>query len=767
MDIDTLKIIKAKEFYEEISQLYGFDNWNRIIDGFKDSSEIDIGKSECRFNIVVRYHHKQMSNKEMKGIICYGVCLCGVGISMSPISFPSKSFLKAPQKRIPPRYSVYKKDYIRQLKNENDQIRKKYKNYGGWVFIPLSVLEDNNIDLDTLKHSFIYCRGRWGEKTRNSIVIEKIMECYDEAEVREKAGRVSKLIISEMNLKTRERDLENRERECKNRIEKVTSQSDNLDRLYKAINNLDKYCDKLIHQFLDDNEEKKKEYIKAEQELNESKKRVENSKEELQSLSDTIEKQEEEKKAKEKERNLLTDKQKDLESEIAGLNEEIKKLDQQIEELKGECDWRSAGVVELEADLADYVDRCKTAVDEKKKEKEKFERIVKEHEQSIIDGKRALYDFERKHLFNTKKASVEVEANYPEGISEYVSTYLFSLHRRCYPEEERIIPRFLSAVGSGQIILLAGKPGCGKSTLPVLIGEAIGAEVVTVTVQPNWTDSQDILGYYNHKDGSYIHTPFLDALIGANKKDDKMYFIVLDEMNLAHIEYYFSSVLSAMETEDRLIRLRSGFGRRDRKEDETKDESEQELFEIKLPTNVQFVGTVNMDELSKSISPKVLDRSCVIELSYRDGITPDPVDIKTICEVKKSTFSAKCFTGYDEEPNLHSKEVEEIQKVYDKLGDFYDKNRASIIGLRPALSHRGRMRSSFMLSHGTNPGDIVLSRLLPTLNWEMPEELFSDLKKLFEENVVLREKRIIEKLEAMKDDFEDRVVLDYWLESGR
>ena len=218
-----------------------------------------------------------------------------------------------------------------------------------------------------------------------------------------------------------------------------------------------------------------------------------------------------------------------------------------------------------------------------------------------------------------------------------------------------LIQQFLCAYETNQIIVLHGKPGTGKTSFVDAFLKAMNAiegEVhyneKLISVRPNWVDGQDLMGYYNPIEHRYYTTPFLEALMEANEEQErnpvnpKKYIICLDEMNLAHIEYYFADILSAMETEEKEITLMS------------KDEwdSAMELFDriiehykthnpatiddeirnnnaqkgqdnlsklkdgkLKIPANVQFVGTLNMDATTKGLSPKVIDRSFIIEVS--------------------------------------------------------------------------------------------------------------------------------------------------------
>jgi 5-methylcytosine-specific restriction endonuclease McrBC GTP-binding regulatory subunit McrB len=128
-------------------------------------------------------------------------------------------------------------------------------------------------------------------------------------------------------------------------------------------------------------------------------------------------------------------------------------------------------------------------------------------------------------------------------------------------------------------------------------------------VAPNWTTNEDLLGYLNPiTDEEYHYTDFSRFLEEAEKeykqaqeekRTPKPYHLVLDEMNLARVEYYFAKFLSAME-----VRMREG---------EAKIELAPDK-QVSLPPNLYFIGTVNMDETTQGFAEKVYDRAQLIEL---------------------------------------------------------------------------------------------------------------------------------------------------------
>lgn len=158
--------------------------------------------------------------------------------------------------------------------------------------------------------------------------------------------------------------------------------------------------------------------------------------------------------------------------------------------------------------------------------------------------------------------------------------------------------------------IMAGLSGSGKTLLAKRYAEALinqfGAKpesnLLIQAVQPGWYDPTPLFGYVNPLSaGNYKLPVMLEMLFRANQHPDQPFVIILDEMNLSHPEQYFAPVLSAMESGDAL-RLHN----------------EGPSFDgvpnaIPYPTNVAFIGTVNMDETTHGISDKVLDRAFTLE----------------------------------------------------------------------------------------------------------------------------------------------------------
>ncbi|MEA1974814.1 MAG: DUF3578 domain-containing protein, partial [Bacillota bacterium] len=169
-----------------------------------------------------------------------------------------------------------------------------------------------------------------------------------------------------------------------------------------------------------------------------------------------------------------------------------------------------------------------------------------------------------------------------------------------------IIENFYLSLKSKPFVLLAGISGTGKTKLVELFSKSIGYEFEIIPVKPDWNDMSDLLGYKDIK-GDFIKGKLFKVIVEAIDNPSVGHIVCLDEMNLARVEYYFSDILSLMETKN------ENFESKCFDLDLGKDnENDKKIY---IPNNLYFVGTVNMDETTHPFSKKVLDRANTIEFS--------------------------------------------------------------------------------------------------------------------------------------------------------
>ena len=173
------------------------------------------------------------------------------------------------------------------------------------------------------------------------------------------------------------------------------------------------------------------------------------------------------------------------------------------------------------------------------------------------------------------------------------------------------VASFIASMAASRTIILQGMSGTGKTSLPVAWGVYLGSPTDVVPVQPTWKERADVLGYYNEFTGRYSESPLLKSLYAASGTDN-MRIVVLDEANIARVEYYFAEFLSLLELPDsasrRLPVAPSGM---------EGDPDRMEGGMIPLPDNVWFIMTANNDDSTFSFSDKVYDRASVIDLDTR------------------------------------------------------------------------------------------------------------------------------------------------------
>ena len=174
------------------------------------------------------------------------------------------------------------------------------------------------------------------------------------------------------------------------------------------------------------------------------------------------------------------------------------------------------------------------------------------------------------------------------------------------------IRRFIGGLSVTKLLILQGMSGTGKTSLAYAFGEFLGNTTTIIPVQPMWKERTDLVGYYNEFTKRFNETQLLIKMYEANYTDE-IYITVLDEMNIARIEYYFAEFLSLLE-----IPNLDG-----RNLDVVADKWDNDPIglsdkgRIRLPHNMWFVGTANNDDSTFAISDKVYDRAMVLNLDKK------------------------------------------------------------------------------------------------------------------------------------------------------
>lgn len=184
--------------------------------------------------------------------------------------------------------------------------------------------------------------------------------------------------------------------------------------------------------------------------------------------------------------------------------------------------------------------------------------------------------------------------------------------------ELEVMKQMFASFGAAKMLILQGISGTGKTSLPYAFGQFIQNPSVICSVQPSWRDRTELFGYYNDFTKKYTETDFLKTLYEAHYYEDPR-IVILDEMNIARVEYYFAEMLSILELpreEERFISVVSNTA--------SSDPDLMKEGKIWIPNNIWYVGTINNDDSTFAVADKVYDRAIPIDLDDRAELFEAP-----------------------------------------------------------------------------------------------------------------------------------------------
>ena len=286
--------------------------------------------------------------------------------------------------------------------------------------------------------------------------------------------------------------------------------------------------------------------------------------------------------------------------------------------------------------------------------------------------------------------SVEQEMEWFNKVSRKIKDYGLEFN-------PRILKAFHTALKTAEwspLAVLAGVSGTGKSELPQLYAKFGGINCLNVPVQPNWDSQEAMLGYYNTVSSKFEAQPLLQYLVqtqtancGKTEKHEEykcslknqMNIVLLDEMNLAHIEQYFAEFLSKLEE------------RRGKKEEDSQFPAlavklgGTDAYPLPMGRNVLWVGTMNQDETTKSLSDKVLDRGIVINF-------PRPDEFKRRLNLNRDVKAEEKYLSIETWNSwkliLNDQQVVETEKIIAPYKELVEKINKSISNIGRAIGHR-------------------------------------------------------------------------------
>ena len=275
---------------------------------------------------------------------------------------------------------------------------------------------------------------------------------------------------------------------------------------------------------------------------------------------------------------------------------------------------------------------------------------------SSAPAKKVDHRFPKLSLVDQKYAHFQYpEYNNQITLEDFVEGYrLFAASQMNLYYTPEIIRRFVAGMAASKLLILEGISGTGKTSLPYSFSRYMENPATIVSVQPSYRDRTEILGYFNEFSKKFNETEFLRALYEANYRPDPT-LIVLDEMNLARIEYYFAEMLSVLEMPSQdewvLDLVPTAWDGDPKKLDAGK---------IRVCGSTWFVGTANNDDSTFTITDKVYDRAMPIELNERADAFE--CDLQPHCDITAEHLEYLFQKAKVEHP-ISEEALEKMQKL--------------------------------------------------------------------------------------------------------
>lgn len=304
--------------------------------------------------------------------------------------------------------------------------------------------------------------------------------------------------------------------------------------------------------------------------------------------------------------------------------------------------------------------------------------------------------------------------------------------------------RYINSLIAKPFVILTGNSGTGKTRIAKQFSQYLERIVngkrnwLIVPVGADWTDNTKMLGFYNPLEEKYVSTPTLDFILDACKNPRVPYFLILDEMNLSHVERYFSDFLSAMESDEEIPLYKLS------KDIENEEELDVVIPErIRLPKNLFVTGTVNIDETTYMFSPKVLDRSNVVEFKpEKDDVLAIMTGASEISNISPAEFGvAEGFTSLAAEIRNGACDVEQdtLEQVKDFLEGIYEILQES--GFEFAYRTVKEIRQYFAAAHELQKDDFKLTKTMDEqIVQKILPKIYGDRKQIGDLLKVLEEK---------------------------
>ena len=260
---------------------------------------------------------------------------------------------------------------------------------------------------------------------------------------------------------------------------------------------------------------------------------------------------------------------------------------------------------------------------------------------SVIDKEYADYKIQNYNNSFTLEELVELFRNFAASkLKLYYKTELIRI--------------FIAGLASTKLIILQGISGTGKTSLAYAWGKFLKHDSCVASVQPSWRDRTELYGYFNEFTKKFNETEMLKEMYVAGYTDD-VYTIILDEMNISRVEYYFAEMLSILEmpnTDEWIIELVSSAW----------DSDPKHIIGGKLhvPENMWYIGTINNDDSTFAVTDKVYDRAMPIDINDK-GEVFEPID--TEAQDINYSYIHKLFTDAIEQNQVSQDSLDKIEEM--------------------------------------------------------------------------------------------------------
>ena len=299
------------------------------------------------------------------------------------------------------------------------------------------------------------------------------------------------------------------------------------------------------------------------------------------------------------------------------------------------------------------------------------ENPTKEGEDPTLDEDESKYRFSKLHAIDLQYRDYKVQVyNNTFTLEELVEEFRnFAASKLKLYYTTKMIRLFISALSATKLVILQGISGTGKTSLAYAWGKFIKRDAIIASVQPSWRDRTELFGYFNEFTKKFNETDVLKGMYIAGYTDD-VYVTVLDEMNIARVEYYFAEMLYILEMPSRdewVIELVPSSWDTDPKK--------LKNGKLQIPGNMWYIGTINNDDSTFAVTDKVYDRAMPIDINDKgQPFTPTETEAMNI----NSSYLEGLFAEAKQKHPLS----EEMEQKINEMDDYVIKHFRIAFGNR-------------------------------------------------------------------------------------